>query len=221
MFDLHIHSIYSDGACTVDEIARRAKERGMKVIAIVDHSLEHRRGMDEGKAKKRQSEIEEAKAKYNIEILSGIECGILPEGEIILPNFEFDLVVASIHDLLTVDEYYYRIEMCLKKFGDRVDVIGHLHSEMFGISGRDYVKDVELIDLLVETDTAIEINTTHMAPPLDFLELCSGRRIKYSIGSDAHTLEKVGNVKWGFEIARRYLKKGVPIINPKEISSSD
>ncbi len=220
MFDLHIHSIYSDGSCTVDEIARKAKEMGMKVIAIVDHSIEHRLGMDEGKARKRQGEIEEAIDMYNIKILSGVECGILPEGEIALPNFDFDLVVASIHDFLTVDEYYYRVKRCLERFGDKVDVIGHLHSEMFGIAGRDYAKDAELIDLLIETDTAIEINTTHMAPPIDFLEMCSGRRIKYSIGSDAHTLERVGDVRWGFEIAKRYLKKGVPIVDPKEISST-
>jgi len=60
MFDLHIHSIYSDGTATIDEIARKAKEMGMKVIAIVDHSVEHRLGIDEGKAKQRQAEIEEA-----------------------------------------------------------------------------------------------------------------------------------------------------------------
>jgi len=212
MFDLHIHSIYSDGTASIDEIARKAKEMGMKVIAIVDHSVEHRLGIDEGKAKQRQAEIEEAMDKYDIKILSGIECGILPDGDIQLPNFEFDLVIASIHDFLSVDEYYYRVRRCLEKFGDIVDVLGHLHSDRFGSAGRDVVWDVEIIDLLLETNTAIEINTTHMAPPLDFLEMCSGKPLKYSIGSDAHTLEKVGDVKWGFEIARRYLKKGKPVI---------
>ncbi len=122
------------------------------------------------------------------------------------------MVVASIHDFLSVDEYYYRVKRCLERFGDVVDVLGHLHSDRFGSAGRDFVQDVEIIDLLLETDTAIEINTNHMAPPLDFLEMCSGKPLKYSIGSDAHTLEKVGDVKWGFEIARRYLKKGEPVI---------
>ncbi len=212
MFDLHIHSIYSDGIASVDEIARKAKEMGMKVIAIVDHSVEHRLGMDESKAKRRQAEIEEAMDKYDIKILSGVECGILPDGEIQLPNFEFDLVIASIHEFLSVDEYYHRVKRCLERFGDVVDVLGHLHSDRFGSAGRDFVQDVEIIDLLLETDTAIEINTTHMAPPLDFLEMCSGKPVKYSIGSDAHTLDKVGDVKWGFEIARRYLRKGEPIV---------
>ncbi len=212
MFDLHIHSIYSDGSARVEEIARKAKEMGLRVIAIVDHSVEHRLGLDEKKARMRQNEIEEAKDRFDIEILSGVECGILPEGEIQLPDFEFDIVIASIHDFLSVDEYYHRMEMCLKRFGDVVDVIGHLHSERFGFAGRDFVRDVELIDLMLETDTALEINTTHMAPPLDFLEMCASKPIRYSIGSDAHTLERVGDVKWGFEMAKRYLKNGRPIV---------
>jgi len=212
MFDLHIHSIYSDGSASVDEIARRAKEMGLKVIAIVDHSSEHRLGLDERKAKRRQVEIEEARDRYDIEILSGVECGILPGGEIQIPNFEFDLVIASIHDFVSVDEYYDRLEGCLKKFGDIVHVLGHLHSERFGSAGRDVVRDVELIDLMIETDTAVEINTAHFAPPIDFLELCSGKRMKYSVGSDAHTLERVGDVRWGHEMAKRYFKKGEPVV---------
>ncbi len=211
-YDLHIHSVYSDGTATIDQIARKAKERGLKVIAIVDHSLEHRKGITEEKLKQRQIEIEKAKDIYNIEILSGIECGILPNGEIALPDFEFDIIVASIHDLLRTDEYYYRIKECLRKYGDKIHVLGHLHSEMFSC-GRDFSQDVEIIDLLLENDVALEINSLHHAPPIDFLDMCSNKTIKYSVGSDAHTLDRVGDVSWCFEMIRRFLKKGKPILN--------
>lgn len=211
MMDLHIHSIYSDGTASVDEIAKKARERGLKVIAIVDHSLEHKKGVDEEKLKRRQRDIEVARDKYGIEILSGIECGILPGGEIALPNFEFDIVIASIHDLMRTDEYYWRIKECLRKNGDKIDVIGHLHSEMFNC-GRDYSQDVELVDLIIEHDIALEINSLHRAPPIDFLEMCSNKPLKYSVGSDAHTLNRVGEVKWCFEMARRFLRRGKPIL---------
>ncbi|WP_456327796.1 PHP domain-containing protein [Archaeoglobus sp.] len=210
--DLHIHSIYSDGTATIDQIAKRAKERGLKVIAIVDHSLEHRKGITEDKLKRRQMEIERAKDVYGIEILSGIECGILPDGEIALPNFEFDIVIASIHDIMRTEEYYYRIKECLKKNGDRIHVLGHLHSEMFNC-GRDFTQDVEIIDLLLEYDVALEINSLHRAPPIDFLDMCSNKPVKYSIGSDAHSVDRVGDVDWCFEMARRFLKKGKFILN--------
>ena len=213
MFDLHIHSTYSDGAATVDEIARKAKEMGLKVIAIVDHSVEHRFGVTEDKVKRRQMEIEEARERYDIEILSGVECGILPGGEIQLPNFDFDLVVASIHDFLPAHEYYNRLKLCLVKYHDKINVLGHIHSDRFGLAGRDLIKDLEIIDLLVETEVALEINTAHRAPPLDFLEMCSGKKLYYSVGSDAHTLDRVGDVKWGMEIAKRYLKNGKTILD--------
>ena len=37
MFDLHIHSLLSDGALLPSEIARRYEEKGYKIIAITDH----------------------------------------------------------------------------------------------------------------------------------------------------------------------------------------
>lgn len=207
MMDLHIHSIYSDGTARIDMIAKKAKEKGLKVIAIVDHSLEHRKGLTEDKLKRRQLEIEKAKDTYGIEILSGIECGILPDGEIALPNFKFDLVIASIHDIMKTEEYYHRIKECLRKNSDKIHVLGHLHSEMFNC-GRDYSQDVEIVDILLECDVALEINSLHHAPPIDFLEICSGRNLKFSVGSDAHTLNRVGDVEWCFEMVRRFLKNG-------------
>ena len=212
MYDLHIHSCYSDGRGSIDEIVRRAKEAGLKAIAIVDHSIEHRLGLTESKARKRQEEIERAASKYDIDVLSGIECGIGVDGEIMLPNFKFDIVLASIHDVVPKDEYYRRIELCLKKYD--FDVLAHFHSQVFGsIDGRDLNRDAEIIDILIERDIALEINTAHLAPPEDLLMLCSNRKIRYSIGSDSHSVSRVGDVRWGLEMARK-LKKGVFVLEP-------
>ncbi|MEM4541130.1 MAG: PHP domain-containing protein, partial [Archaeoglobaceae archaeon] len=70
MIDLHIHSNFSDGKASVAEIAKKAKEIGLKAIAIVDHSIELGFGLDEIKAKRREMEIEDAKAIYGIKIYS-------------------------------------------------------------------------------------------------------------------------------------------------------
>ncbi|RLI89664.1 MAG: histidinol-phosphatase [Archaeoglobales archaeon] len=198
MYDFHIHSRYSDGEGGIDEIVRKAKERKLKAIAITDHSIEHPRGLTEGKAKRRQEEIERAKAKYDIEILSGIECGIGSDGEIVMPDFKFDIVIASIHECLPAEEYYRRIELCIKKYD--FDVLGHFHSSIFESYERIPEKDAEILDLLAENDIALEINTAHKAPPLDLLN--AERKLKYSIGSDAHSLSRVGDVKWGLEVAK-------------------
>lgn len=211
MYDLHIHSTYSDGDASIEQIVKKAKEVGLKAVAIVDHSIEHRFGLNERKAKRRQEEIDKYASKYDIDVLSGIECGIKADGEIVLPRFKFDLVLASIHDFLYADEYYYRIIECLKH--NDFDILAHLHSTMFGsLNGRDLEKDMEIVDLLVERDVALEINTAHLAPPIDFIELLDVKnvkaKVKYSVGSDSHSLRRIGDVSWGFEVARKYLKNG-------------
>ena len=211
MYDLHIHSCYSDGNGDIERIVRKAKEAGLKTIAIVDHSIEHRLGLTERKARKRQEEIERMSSKYDIEVLSGIECGIGADGEIALPDFKFDLVLVSIHEPIPKEEYYRRIELCLQKHD--FDILAHFHSEVFCcIDGRDINRDAEIIDVLIERDIALEINTAHRAPPEDLLELCSSRRIKYSVGSDSHAINRVGDVRWGLEVARKYLKKGIFVL---------
>ncbi len=206
MYDLHIHSEYSDGNAKIEEIIKRAKEKGLKAIAIADHSIEHRLGLTESKARKRQAEIERFSSKYDIEVLSAIECGILPDGEIALPEFRFDLILVSIHTQLHPAEYYDRIMKCIKKH--QVDVLAHLHSELFGSVSEIPELDLEIVDLIEENEIALEINSHHMAPPDNFLEMCRGKKIKYSVGSDSHILNEIGKTEIAWKKAKLYLNKG-------------
>lgn len=209
--DLHIHSLYSDGNATVEEIARKAKERGLKMIAIVDHSAEHPRGMNESKAMRRRIEIEQAEQKYGIRILDGVECGILEDGKIVLPRHDFDLVIASIHTPVRKDELYRRIKKCILEYD--FHILGHLHAPMFSLDGRDDERDMEILDLLEETGKALEINTNHGSPPEKTLELCMDRKLLYSFGSDAHMLSRVGDIEYAKRMAKFYLSRGKNIVH--------
>ena len=60
--DLHVHSLYSDGKYTPDEVCRRAKEAGVEVISITDHDTMN------GLKEKR-----EAAKKYGLESIDGWE----------------------------------------------------------------------------------------------------------------------------------------------------
>uniref|UniRef100_A0A7J2TLW3 PHP domain-containing protein n=1 Tax=Archaeoglobus fulgidus TaxID=2234 RepID=A0A7J2TLW3_ARCFL len=199
MLDFHVHSNYSDGSASVLQIAKKAKERGIKKLAIVDHSIELSFGLDEKKAKMRQEEIELAKEIYGIRIYSGIECGINSFGEIFLPDFDFDLIIASVHE--DALNYFDRIIKCID--GNEVHVIGHLLSDMFEFSRNEKLEEI-LLDRLEELEIALELNSNHRCPPDDFLMKCTDRNLKISIGSDAHRLEKVGKVDWSLEKAKKY-----------------
>ncbi len=205
MYDLHIHSSYSDGNANVEEIARRAKEMGMRAIAIVDHSIELYFGLTEAKARQRELDIENAASLYGIKIYSGIECSIDAAGEIVLPDWDFDFVIASVHEIVYGRDYYDRVLKCLEKHD--VDVIGHPFSKLFGFNNPLPDMDERLLDVLEETGIAIELNSSHHSPPESFLEMCRDRKLKYSIGSDAHVLEKVGDVGWSLENAKKYMTR--------------
>jgi len=209
--DLHIHSIYSDGESSVYEIARKAKERGMRVIAITDHSSDHPKGLNERKAKRRRVDMDNAEEKFGIKILDGVECGILESGEIKMPRHKFDIVIASIHTQLPVREVYRRIKECIIK--KDVDIIGHIHAGMFSLDSPIPELDKEIIDLAMENDVAIEINSYHVSPPESFLRLCTGKKITYSFGSDAHTLSMVGNIAFSIKMAKIYLDKGRNVVD--------
>jgi|YelNatPaOPRAMG01_1025707.scaffolds.fasta_scaffold09277_11 histidinol phosphatase-like PHP family hydrolase len=200
MLDFHIHSKYSDGNASVFEIAEKAREVGIKEIAIVDHSIELNFGLNEKKAKLRQEEIELAREIYGIKIYSGIECGINGFGEIFLPEFDFDIIIASVHE--NAQNYFNRIIECVEK--NEVHVVGHLLSDMFDFSRDEKLEEI-LLDKLEELDIALELNSSHQCPPDDFLAKCMDRKLKISIGSDAHRLEKVGKVRWSLEKAKKYL----------------
>jgi len=62
--DLHIHTTYSDGTCTPEEIIELAHKEGIQVLAITDH--------DEVGGLERAIKAAE---KYGIKVIPGIECG--------------------------------------------------------------------------------------------------------------------------------------------------
>jgi putative hydrolase len=106
-----------------------------------------------------------------------------------------------------MNEYYRRIKLCLQNY--TIDVLAHFHSTIFNtFDGRDSEKDEEILDLLVENAIGLELNTAHLAPPESVLERCLGKKIRYSIGSDSHSLHRIADVEWGFRMANRFLKKG-------------
>ncbi len=206
MIDLHIHSNYSDGCCSIAEIARKARSLRLKAIAIVDHSIEHPKGIDERKAKMRQEEIDDAASAYGIKIYGGIECGIDAAGNIHLPDYGFDFVIASVHEFVDGTSYYERVLACVENC--EFDILGHAFSRRFGFETEIPEMSERLAEAIKDAGIAVEINASHRCPPDSFLQLCDELGIPYSIGSDAHSMEMIGNVGWCLEKSKKYMKRG-------------
>lgn len=101
--DLHVHSRWSDGSHTFEELIGAAKDRGYEYIAITDHSkgLGVARGLNEEKVMEEKKEIDVINKKLKgFRLLMGIEVDIRSDGRMDLSDevlAKMDIVVASIH----------------------------------------------------------------------------------------------------------------------------
>src|SRR5699024_9947515 len=101
--DLHMHTTWSDGAQSVEEMVQQAQRKGYEFIAITDHSkfLRVADGLNETRLRKQRTEIDRLNAKYpNIHVLAGVEMDILPDASLDFDaDFlkEMDFVIAAIH----------------------------------------------------------------------------------------------------------------------------
>ena len=101
--DLHMHTTESDGRASLEEMCAAAKKRGLKYIAITDHSkrVSMANGLDGRRLRKQWAAIDRLNSKIKgIVVLKGVEMDILENGELDLPDDvlrEADWVVASIH----------------------------------------------------------------------------------------------------------------------------
>ncbi len=101
--DLHMHSTWTDGMVSIEEMAEAAKRRGLKYIAITDHSkrVSMVGGLDGNRLRQQWAEIDALRKRLKgITVLKGVECDILEQGGLDLPDevlVEADWVVASVH----------------------------------------------------------------------------------------------------------------------------
>ena len=101
--DLHCHTTWSDGRFSVEEMGRAARERGYDYLAICDHTpaVGAVRGLTPDDVRRQGEEIAAAnEALAPFRVLRGIECDILPDGRLDLPDdvlAELDWVQASVH----------------------------------------------------------------------------------------------------------------------------
>src|ERR1051326_6141447 len=101
--DVHMHTVETDGKCTIEQMALAARDRGYKYMAITDHSknLAFANGLDDKRAEAHIKRIwAVGKRMEGIKVLAGIEVDILADGELDLSDTvleQMDVVIGSVH----------------------------------------------------------------------------------------------------------------------------
>jgi DNA polymerase (family 10) len=227
--ELHSHTTWSDGQVSILEMAQAAKKRGLKVLAVTDHSasLGLVNGLTVERLHEQRKEIEAARKKMgdSFLILHGTEMEIRADGSLDFPNeiLEWlDIVVASLHVSMRQPRAQATQRLIYAINNPHVDIIGHPTNRLLpDREGADLDMDA-VLKAAAETGTALEINSNPRRLDLDDVQ---ARRaiemgVKLTIDTDAHDIDQLEFLPFGVATARRAWATPKDVVNawtPKQI----
>jgi DNA polymerase (family 10) len=211
--DLHVHSTWSDGRASIEEMARAAIGRDYKFMAITDHGDRLREGRLDAQLEEIAA-LNEKLAPFHI--LSGVESAIRADGSLDLPDEELarlDWVMAAIH---TSFERNVTERILGAMESPHVDGIAHPTARKIG--GRQPEVDIErLVTKAVETGTALELNG--QPDRLDLRDtharLAGKAGAKIVISSDGHRPVTLMSIELALAQARRAWLTSEQVVNTR------
>ncbi|MEH7094702.1 DNA polymerase/3'-5' exonuclease PolX [Neobacillus vireti] len=219
--DLHMHTTWSDGAHTIEEMVEACRARGYQYMAITDHSqyLKVANGLTRERLLRQKEEIKKLNQQYDdILILSGVEMDILPDGTLDYDDellAEMDFVIASIHSAFSQPREKIMARLKTALDNAHVDLIAHPTGRKIG-RREGYDVDVDLlIQLAKETNTALELNANPNRLDLaaEYLRKAQENGVKILINTDAHQLDTLKHMEIGVSAAKKGWIKKSTVIN--------
>jgi DNA polymerase (family 10) len=221
--DLQVHTNWSDGTASIEEMARAAKALGYRTVAITDHSQAVRvaNGLDAKRVREQKTEIEAVRKKVRgITILHGIEVDILSDGSLDLPVAllrQLDIVIGAVHSRFEMPRDAMTARILKAVSTGLLHVFGHPTGRL--INRRPaYQVDLEaLFAAAREHRVALELN----AHPdrLDLTDIYVKRAkelgLTITINTDAHSLADLELMKFGVFTARRGWLEKTDVLNTK------
>ena len=209
--DFHVHSNWSDGLNSIEDIVRYALKLGYRFIAITDHSqsLKVAGGLTEEQLREKRKEIEMIQERYpDIKIFFGTECDIKADGKLDYSNDlldEFDIVCAAIHSKFKMSEKEMTERIINAIQNEYVKILAHPTGRLIG--KRDaYEVDLEkVIDAAIENNVLLEINAFPDRIDLNDINIriAKEKGARFTIGTDAHAVDHLRFIRFGIAAARR------------------
>jgi len=226
--ELHTHSTWSDGKVSIRQMAEAAIARGLKVLAVTDHSrsLGIASGLSIEQLRQQRDEIRQVQVELGdqITLLHGTEMEIKADGSLDYPDdvlAELDIVIASLHVSLGQEREKATQRLLNAIRNPHVDIIGHPTGRLIpDREGADL--DMEAVfAAAIEMGTALEISAHPLR--LDLNDAYARRAAELggllSINTDAHEPDHLDLRFFGAAIARRGWVPPDQIINTWEIDT--
>jgi DNA polymerase (family X) len=208
---IHSHSNWSDGATTVEEMAKECIKRGFEYLVISDHSkaAAYANGLSEERIREQHRYVDELNGKLKpFKIFKSIECDILNDGSMDYADkilATFDLIIASVHSNLKMSEEKAMMRLMKAIENPYTTILGHMTGRLL-LSRNGYPVDhKKIIDACAANHVVIELNAHPRRLDMDWkwIDYALQKNVLISIDPDAHYLEGFDDIKYGTLAAQK------------------
>jgi DNA polymerase (family X) len=223
--DLHCHTTWSDGRASVEEMGRAALERGYEYVAICDHTpaVGAVQGLTADDVRRQADEIAAANdALAPFRVLRGIECDILPDGRLDLPDdvlAELDWVQASVHggQRMPRREMTSRVEAALRN--PHVSCLSHPTGRLINRRPENAVDLDRVYEVALAEGVALEVNGLPDRLDLsgDHVRDALRAGLKIVCSTDAHSVRGLANMPLSVHTARRGWATAADVLNTQPL----
>jgi DNA polymerase (family 10) len=224
--DLHVHTKWSDGASTIEDMVNAAKKLGYSYLTVCDHSetLKIAGGLSAQKLLEQSKEIQKINDELkNFHVFSSLECNIKPDGTLdIRPEVikNIDYITAAVHSSFNMDEDKMTNRIISALEHERVKVFAHPTGRLLQRREPYKVSIEKLIESAKENDVYLEINS--FPDRLDLkdsnVKYAKEKGVKFAISTDSHNTLHLEYIQFGVSCARRGWLEKEAVINTQPVN---
>ena len=220
--DLQIQTDWTDGQASIEAMAKAAMAKGLKYIAITDHTqrLKMTRGLDEKRLLKQMAEIDRVNRRLGgkIRILKGSECDILKDGSLDLPDKalgKLEVVGVSVHSYFNLSREEQTERLLIAMRNPNADIVFHPTGRVIERRPAYELDMAKLIRGARETGTVLEVDAYPDRLDLkdEHIRECVRAGVKLAVDSDAHHPAHLDYLEYGVSQARRGWAERKDVIN--------
>lgn len=219
--DCHVHSNWSEGSHSIEDMAKAAQKIGHQYIVITDHTkdLKIANGLDEKRLLEQKKEVERLNQKFkDLKILTGCEANIRDDGSLDIDDevlAQLDIVIAAVHSKFKMSQKEMTQRVISAMQNPHVDVIAHPTARVLLQRDGYQLNFDKIFEAAKKTKTALEVNACPARLDLKDTDIKKAVEadVKLVISTDAHQPARLGCLELGIAQARRGWAKKSDILN--------
>jgi len=225
--DLQMHTTWSDGSNSIEEMAQKAMKLGLEYIAITDHTqgLAVTGGLDKKGLEKQGKEIDKINAKFKkqgekFRILKGVEVNIRKDGTLDMDNktlSKLDVVGIAVHSYLKMTKKDMTERIIKAMENPYANILFHPTGRIIKQRPGYELEMEKIIKASKRTKTFLEIDAypTRLDLNDEHVRMLIEAGLKLAINSDAHSITHLHYLEFGIAQARRGWATKNDIVNTR------